>query len=85
MQVHSQPGQGTTFKIYFPISLTALPTINSENELQGLLRATEGIVLVIDDEGPVREAVADVLETINIAVLTAVTGTEGIALFNEKS
>ena len=85
LEVQSQPGQGTTFKIYFPISQTAPPIANPENDPQTLLSATEeGIVLVIDDEEPVREAVIDVLETINIAVLTAVNGTEGIAIFSEN-
>ncbi len=84
LEVQSQLGQGTTFKIYFPISQSALSVVNPEDDSQTPLNATEGIVLVIDDEEPVRDAVIDVLETINIASLSAVNGTEGIAIFSEN-
>ena len=40
-------------------------------------------VLVIDDEAPVREAIHDILETIEIEVFGASTGQEGIRLFEQ--
>lgn len=42
-------------------------------------------VLVIDDEAVVREAVEDILESIDIVVLSASDGREGISLFQENS
>ena len=43
----------------------------------------EGLVLVIDDERAVREAVADILEMEGINVLAAANGDEGIALYQK--
>ena len=42
-------------------------------------------VLVIDDEEPVREAVEDILDLIDIPVLSAATATEGIRLFRQSA
>ena len=43
--------------------------------------STKKHVLVIDDEVVVREAVEDILESIDIVVISAGDGREGIALF----
>ncbi|MCA9979614.1 MAG: response regulator [Anaerolineales bacterium] len=43
--------------------------------------STQKHVLVIDDEVVVREAVEDILESIDIVVISAGDGREGIALF----
>lgn len=40
------------------------------------------IVLVIDDEVKVREAIGDILDLQEIAILAAATGAEGVELFN---
>jgi DNA-binding NtrC family response regulator len=43
-----------------------------------------GVVLVIDDEAPVREAVVDILAFINVAVVIARNGYEGIHIYQER-
>ncbi|HXW01551.1 MAG TPA: response regulator [Anaerolineae bacterium] len=45
------------------------------------INETSSVVLVIDDEEAVREAVSDILEFEGIRVLTAVDGMVGIELF----
>ena len=42
------------------------------------------MVLVIDDDSFVREAVSDILEHEGIPLLTAVSGREGIAIYRER-
>jgi CheY-like chemotaxis protein len=42
---------------------------------------TANHILVIDDEDIVREAIIDILESIDISVLSASSGQEGIASF----
>lgn len=42
------------------------------------------MVLIIDDEEPVREAVADILELEGVHSLAAANGFEGVALYQEN-
>lgn len=42
------------------------------------------LVLIIDDEEPVREAVADILELEGVASIAAANGAEGVALYKQN-
>ena len=42
------------------------------------------MILVIDDEKPVREAVKDILELIDVDVLMAVNGRDGLNLYQQQ-
>lgn len=44
----------------------------------------EKLVLIIDDEEPVREAVADILELEGVLTLAAANGYEGLSLYAEN-
>jgi PAS domain S-box-containing protein len=82
LYVYSEPEQGTTFKLLFPIiqePLSEEPAVPVPVPMQEKI----GVVLVIDDEEPVRDAVADILETAGIQVLSAANGAAGIALYRE--
>jgi DNA-binding NtrC family response regulator len=43
-----------------------------------------GLVLVIDDEEAVREAVTDILEAAGYSVITAINGEAGLAVYRER-
>ncbi|NEQ34432.1 MAG: response regulator [Leptolyngbya sp. SIO4C5] len=80
IQVASQSGQGTQFKIY-------LPAVNAEAG-QSLVnpQANTGqgqMILVVDDEGPIREITKTILEAYNYRALTACDGIEAIALYRQ--
>ncbi|WP_346291374.1 hybrid sensor histidine kinase/response regulator [Sphaerothrix gracilis] len=80
IQVASQSGQGTQFKIY-------LPAVNAEAG-QSLVnpQADTGqgqMILVVDDEGPIREITKTILEAYNYRALTACDGIEAIALYRQ--
>lgn len=80
--VKSRPGRGTAFRVLFPAlerDLSDDPEPVVESALDNRL------VLVIDDELPVREAVADILEMHGLRVLSAAGGNEGLAMFREAS
>jgi two-component system, cell cycle sensor histidine kinase and response regulator CckA len=82
LHVNSETGKGTTFELLLPLSesLAAAYQVKSTNNNS----LVKGVVLVIDDEAAVREAVSDILEMEEIGVLTAANGNEGIAIYKEK-
>jgi PAS domain S-box-containing protein len=84
IEVESEIGRGTTFKILLPVMekdiRQALP-----KEIEESPASLEGVVLLIDDEEVVREIGSDMLKTMGMKCLTAVNGTEGIELFKKNS
>ncbi|MCA9971332.1 MAG: PAS domain S-box protein [Anaerolineales bacterium] len=79
LTVYSEIGRGTTFKLLLPASEQQQPAPTAD-PLAGAA-SLDGLVLVIDDEAHVREAVSDILGLENIGVLTAVDGESGLALY----
>src|SRR5438309_754874 len=68
--VYSEPGRGTTLKIYLPrVDLTAEETV-ADNRAKSLQRATETILLVEDDE-QIRQLSSSVLAHCGYNVLIA--------------
>jgi nitrogen-specific signal transduction histidine kinase/CheY-like chemotaxis protein len=84
LRVTSTPGKGSQFTLLFPTS-QKVNTIESEQPAAYLQTGSRaGMILVIDDEEPVREAVTDILEIEGIQVITAASGLEGIELFSRR-
>ena len=77
LRVTSQPGEGTLFELLFPVS-SAMDEVHLP-EPPAAKTAVSGLVLVIDDEAAVREAVTDILEMEGIDVRTAANGDAGRA------
>jgi len=77
--VYSEPGQGTTFKIYFPRIDQPAEEVGAEKKPAGVQRGTETILLVEDDE-QLRQLVASVLGESGYKVLAAAGTAEGLAL-----
>lgn len=77
--VYSEPGIGTTFKIYFPWAENIRqPNPSSEGDF-GSFSGTE-TVLVVEDEAMVRQLVCDTLKTYGYTVLEAPTAPEALNL-----
>ena len=82
INVDSEMGKGTTFKIYIP----ATGTVSGETEAiaeVALPGGTGELVLVIDDEAAIREITRETLEAYGYKAMTASDGAEGVALFAE--
>ena len=82
LQVTSEPDEGTIFELLFPVSAATAEV--RMPELVVAETAVSGLVLVIDDEAPVREAVTDILEMEGINVVTAANGDAGIAVYRAQ-
>jgi DNA-binding NtrC family response regulator len=76
--VYSEPGQGTTFKIYFPSSRKDRK--DSSSAVRGeVLRGSETVLLTEDDE-MVRTLAREVLQSYGYRVLEAPNGSAAISV-----
>lgn len=80
INVQSQVGQGTQFKIYLP-ALQTQETQQAKTESQDLPIGKEQLILVVDDEASIREITKATLEVYGYKVLTASDGIEAIAVY----
>jgi PAS domain S-box-containing protein len=85
IQVHSQPGRGTEFKVYLPASEVAEAQPANEAN-QPLPQGGGELVLVVDDEKSVRQVTRKLLERNGYRVIEAAEGAEGITQYvaNQK-
>ena len=74
--VESSPGQGTVFRIYFPLVEAPVETV----VVGGVLDRLEGseTILVVDDEPEILEVVRRLLEPLGYTVLTAASAREAL-------
>ena len=79
--VYSEPGQGTTFKVYLP-RVRSMVSAASDSGNKETRSGAETVLLAEDDEA-VRDITRHVLESNGYRVLEASRGAEAIRLFEE--
>jgi PAS domain S-box-containing protein len=80
--VYSEPGRGTTFKIYLPRVVDAAAAA-AEFEMPRRLRGGQETVLLVEDEEPVRMLTRIILERAGYKVLDAPDPAAAIVAFEE--
>jgi len=82
INVYSEVGKGTEFKIYIPAAVSP----RAERIEGGQYDAPRGhgeLILIVDDEAPILEVAKKTLEENGYKVLTAADGAEALALYAE--
>jgi PAS domain S-box-containing protein len=79
IRCYSEPGTGTTFRIYLPALIEPALT-NPEDSIQTPAFGDEGI-LVVDDENTIRDLCEEVLVSAGYTVMTAANGQEALATY----
>ena len=69
--LYSEPGRGTTFKVYFPRSNEALSEVESHVEFTPTQARADTVVLMVEDDPQVRLLVATILGAAGYTVLMA--------------
>ncbi len=78
---YSEPGIGTTFKIYFPaIDAESEWSVETTQEMPAFGTET---LLVVDDEESIRELMKEILSEVGYRVLTAASGREAIDTYSK--
>jgi signal transduction histidine kinase/ActR/RegA family two-component response regulator len=86
IKVYSEPGRGTTFKVFFPAT-KEISEANPKDTIAAASLQGQGTVLVVDDEETVRAVAQDMLQKAGFEVITAADGEEAVEVFKrlEKS
>jgi PAS domain S-box-containing protein len=80
IRVESEAGEGTTFWVYLPAQGAARPDPAQARDLE-LPRGEGELILVVDDEAPVRLVTKRMLEAFGYRVVVAGNGAEAVALY----
>ena len=79
LTVSSRPEQGTTIRVLLPASEQVMPPLETRTSTAGD-SYPHGIVLVVDDEEPVRDLGCRMVERLGLRALPAADGQEAITL-----
>jgi PAS domain S-box-containing protein len=84
INVYSEPGRGTTFKIYLPAQETPCDVPEEGNEEINLPRGSGETILVVDDETSILSITSETLQTYGYEVVTACNGAEAVAIYAQQ-
>jgi two-component system cell cycle sensor histidine kinase/response regulator CckA len=82
IRVNSSPGRGATFTIYLPRCLEAAPA--PERSVERPVLTGRSLVLLVEDESALREAIADHLRGHGYQVLAAHDGIEALEILAQN-
>ena len=83
INVYSEPGKGTTFKVYLPAKELSLAAQRHQTQQISVPRGKGETVLVIDDEPSILNVTSQSLQAFGYRVLTATDGAEAVAVYAE--
>jgi len=81
INVYSEPGEGSTFKIYLP---RAIEAEKAEPAPEPPVKGGNEIILVVDDEEMILNLAASILEDYGYKCLIASTGSDALKIYRQK-
>ncbi len=83
LSVQSEIGVGTSFRVFLPASRDVKATEQREAEA-GIAAGNGELILVVDDEAPIRDALVRSLQANGYQAYTAEDGSDALALYYER-
>lgn len=80
----SEPGKGSTFKVHLPATVVSGASQGPVSIQFQPARGNNELVLVVDDEKPIRDVAQKTLERCGYRVLTATNGVDAISIYEQK-
>jgi len=84
IQVYSEPGQGTTFKVYLPSVEEEVAVAVEDVTPEAAALGGEETVLVVEDQAEVREYAVTVLKTYGYRVIQADSAGQALSVFERE-
>jgi CheY-like chemotaxis protein len=84
VNVYSESGKGTTFKVYLPAVENSGGGPNSPTQKISLPRGNGETILLVDDEASILTITGQTLQAFGYRVLTATNGAEAVALYAQN-
>ncbi|MFO7727523.1 MAG: PAS domain S-box protein [Desulfonatronovibrio sp.] len=81
---YSEPGQGTAFKIYWPVAGQGEIGPDEKQTEQAVSQYGTETILVVDDDTQIRDLTTEVLEDSGYQVLNAESGEKALAIFKKR-
>ncbi len=81
INVYSEIGKGSTFKIYLP---TSTKKVSMDKKMPNEISTGNETILIIDDEDTIIEVAKEMLQNLNYKVITANGGKNGIKIFQKN-
>jgi nitrogen-specific signal transduction histidine kinase/ActR/RegA family two-component response regulator len=81
VNVYSEPGKGTTFKVYLPAMETSSEVRKEQSEAANLPRGNGETVLVVDDEASILTITSQTLQAFGYRVVTAMDGADALSVY----
>jgi CheY-like chemotaxis protein len=83
IRIDSEPGKGSTFRIYFPVSATTVTAV-SDAKPPSPAPSQQGTILLVDDEPAVRASTAAMLNELGHEVVEAEDGLQALELYQGR-